>query len=279
MAEPHDPAPGGELGLDPRLGSRRITDRVDGVEGPARRATVERPGQRTERGADHVGEIGARRRDDAGGEGRGVEAVVDREDHVLLDGPHRRVARALAGHHLEVCRGVVEVRDVRRQRREPETGTVERGRDRRDDGGDPERLGGALVGVEVDQRAQAEVVSGDGQGGADPSERRPRRSGEGFEDRTERGGEGAGAGDDAPEGGQLGGVGEMADGDEVPDLFEAAGAGERDGVVAAVVVPALGAEHVADRGVGDGDAVEAAGYVDEDGHAVDDPRPSNDDQR
>ena len=156
---------------------------------------------------------------------------------------------------------------------------MERGRDRRDDGGDPERLGGALVGVEVDQRSQSEVVGGDGQGGADPSERRPRCSGEGFEDRAERGGKGAGAPDDAPEGGELIGVGEMADGDEVPDLLEAAGAGEDGGVVAAVVVAALGAEHVADRGVGDGDAVEAAGYVDEDGHAVDDPRPVNDDQR
>ena len=89
VTEAHDPAPGGELGLDPGLGPVGIADRVDGVERPARRATVERPGQRTERGADDVGEVGAGRRDDAGGEGGGVEAVVDREDHVLLDRPRR----------------------------------------------------------------------------------------------------------------------------------------------------------------------------------------------
>ena len=161
----------------------------------------------------------------------------------------------------------------------PRLARCERGGDRRDDGGDPQRLGGAVVGPEVDQRSQTEVVGCDRQGGADPSERGPGRSGEGLEDGLERGGEGAGAPDDAPEGGELAGVGQVADGDEVPDLLEAAGAGEDGGVVAAVVVSALGAEHVADRGVGDGDAVEAAGYFDERGHGIDDPRRCHADQR
>ena len=39
---------------------------------------------------DDVGEVGAGRRDPAGGERRRVEAVVDRQDQVLLDGPRRR---------------------------------------------------------------------------------------------------------------------------------------------------------------------------------------------
>ena len=72
--------------------------------------------------------------------------------------------------------------------------------------------------------------------------------------------------DGVAEGGELGRVGEVADGDEVPDLLEAAGAGEGGDVVAAVVEAARLAVDVADRGVGDGDAVEAGGYVDQDGH-------------
>ena len=86
MAEAHDPPPGGELRLDPRLGARRIADRVERVERPARRAAVQRPGERAEGGADDVGEVGAGGRHDPGGERRSVEAVVDGEDQVLLDG-------------------------------------------------------------------------------------------------------------------------------------------------------------------------------------------------
>ena len=65
------------------------------------------------------------------------------------------------------------------------------------------------------------------------------------------------------EGGEFVGVGQVADGDEVPDLVEAVAAGEVRGVEAAVVVAALVAEHVADAGLGDGDAVEPGGNVDQ----------------
>ena len=48
VAEAHDPPAGGELGLDPRLGPVRVADGVERVERPARRAAVQRPGQRAE---------------------------------------------------------------------------------------------------------------------------------------------------------------------------------------------------------------------------------------
>ena len=87
MAEPHDAPAGGHLGLDPRFGPRRIADGVEGVEGPPGGAAVQRAGQRAERGTDDVGEIGTRRGDDPRRERRRVEAVVDREDEVLLERP------------------------------------------------------------------------------------------------------------------------------------------------------------------------------------------------
>ena len=74
------------------------------------------------------------------------------------------------------------------------------------------------------------------------------------------------AGGGGLEGGEFGGVGQVADRDEVPDFVEAVVAGEVRGVEAAVVVAALVAEDVADAGLGDGDAVEAGGNVDERGH-------------
>ena len=74
------------------------------------------------------------------------------------------------------------------------------------------------------------------------------------------------AADVGAEGGQLGGVRQVPDGDEVPHLFEAVAAGEVGGVVAAVVEEAGLAVDVTDRGVGDGDAVEAGGDVDQCAH-------------
>ena len=94
VAEAHDPPAGGDLGLDPGLGVGRVADGVEGVEGPARGAAVQRAGERAEGGADDVGHVGAGRRDDAGRERRGVEAVVDREDEVVLEGAGRRRRRA-----------------------------------------------------------------------------------------------------------------------------------------------------------------------------------------
>ena len=68
------------------------------------------------------------------------------------------------------------------------------------------------------------------------------------------------------EAGGLGRVRQVADRHEVPDLLEAAGAGEGRRVVPAVVVVAGLAVDVADGGVGHGHAVQARGYLDQDGH-------------
>ena len=56
----------------------------------------------------------------------------------------------------------------------------------------------------------------------------------------------------------------------MPHRFEAVVAGQLDGVTSAVVEAAGLTVDVADRGVGDGDAVEAWGYIDEGGHVLDD---------
>ena len=80
---------------DVGLGPVGRADGVEHVERPARRPAVQRPRQRADGGDDGGAEVGAGRRHDAGGEGRRVEAVVDGQDHVLLDGPGvlRRSAR------------------------------------------------------------------------------------------------------------------------------------------------------------------------------------------
>ncbi len=59
---------------------------------------------------------------------------------------------------------------------------------------------------------------------------------------------------------------QVADDQEVPHRFERSGAGEVRGVVAAVVEATGLAIDVADGRVGDGDAVEAGGYVDQGAH-------------
>ena len=82
---------------------------VQRIEGPTGGATVQWSGQCPEGGADDVGHVGARRGDDPGGERRGVEAVVDRGDLVLLDGPALVVVELLAGEHPEVVRAVAQV--------------------------------------------------------------------------------------------------------------------------------------------------------------------------
>ena len=141
------------------------------------------------------------------------------------------------------------------------------GDDRRHHGGDAAALGGPLVGVDVDERAQAELVGGDRdrRPGRRPSVAPVARASGSSTGSSDAGSTPLG-GDGGSERGQLGGVGQVADGHEVPDLLEAVVAGELGGVVAAVVVEAGLAVDVADGGVGDGDAVEAGGYVDQGGH-------------
>src|SRR5271166_2053222 len=69
VAETHDPVPSGDRVADPRLGTLRSADAVEHVERPARRASVQRAGERTDRTADRRGQVGAGRSDDSCGEG------------------------------------------------------------------------------------------------------------------------------------------------------------------------------------------------------------------
>ena len=86
MAEPHDaiaPLNRGRMYASARSGVPMASSRSRARLG---RTAVERARQRTDRPHDGRPQVGAGRRDDPSGEGRGVEAVVDGQDHVLLDG-------------------------------------------------------------------------------------------------------------------------------------------------------------------------------------------------
>ena len=64
MAEAHDPLARRELAAHPGVDPVRGADRVEGVQGPARRAAVQRTGERAD-GAD-----------EAGGQSAPVEAIT-----------------------------------------------------------------------------------------------------------------------------------------------------------------------------------------------------------
>ena len=131
------------------------------------------------------------------------------------------------------------------------------------------RLLGPLGRRDVDQRPQAEVVDGHDRAARTPPSVAPLALASGSSTGRTDGGRRRAATDGAPEVGQLGGVGQVADGHEVPHLLEAAVASEVDGIEPAVVeLPGLAVD-VADGGVGDGDAVEARGDVDQGAHDLD----------
>ena len=72
------------------------------------RAAVERAGQCTD-GGHHCGpEVGPGRRDDPRGERRSVEAVVEREDQVLLERAGVRCWRGRAVQHVQIVGGEAE---------------------------------------------------------------------------------------------------------------------------------------------------------------------------
>ena len=144
------------------------------------------------------------------------------------------------------------------------------GDDPGDDGGDAQALGRPLVGADVDQRAQAELVGGDRHRGPYPAERGAGGPGQRLEHREQRRRQHALGGDVGAEGGELGGVGQVAAATRCQASSKRV-AGELGGVVAAVVEEAGVAVDVADGGVGDGDAVEAGGDIDQGGHV----RPSS----
>ena len=223
------------------------------------------PAERAEGGAADVREIGAGGGHDASREGRRVEPVIDRQDEVPLERAGRGGCRDLTGHEAEVVGGVAQV-GRRRDRRETEARPVQRGDDRRHDGGDTQALSGALVGRDVDQRAEAELVSGDRDRGPHPAERGTAGLRQRFEHGQHRLRKVPRGRNRVAEVGGLHQVRQVADRHEVPHLLEGAGAGQGRRVVPAVVVVAGLTVDVADRGVGHSHAVQARGYIDQDGH-------------
>ena len=84
-------------------------DRLEQRQRTGRRAAVQRARQRAHAADDRGGDVGAGRADHPRREGGGVEAVVDRGDLVLLDGPAEVLVELLAGEHPEVVGAVAEV--------------------------------------------------------------------------------------------------------------------------------------------------------------------------
>ena len=189
----------------------------------------------------------------------GVEAVVDREHQVLLDGAHRDRIGSFAGRLVEVGGGVAQ-RRVGLDDRQPPAAAVQRRQHRRHDRRQLQRLGAAGVVVEIDQRPQPEHRRPERQHRAQLGERLPADRRRGVDDRDEFGGDEALGGDRAGELVGLVGRRQASLVEQEPHLLERVRPGERGRVEPAVVVEALVAADVADRRVGDGDAVEPRGY-------------------
>ena len=101
VAEAHDPLARRELAAHPAVDPVRRADLVERGQSAVGCAAVQRAGERAERGDDGGRQVGAGGGDDAGGERRGVEAVVDGGDEVALDGPHVLRRRFGAGDHVQ----------------------------------------------------------------------------------------------------------------------------------------------------------------------------------
>ena len=262
MTEPHDATTGGDLTANPVRRPVRRHDRVEGFECTTRSTTVERAGERTERRADHVDDVGTRRGDDTAGEGRRVEAVVDREDEVLLERPRvHRVGRS-SRHLVEIGGRMAEIR-VEGDGGEAGSRAIQRTEDRRHDGRDVEGLLATVGRIEIEQGFEPERAGRGREHGAEPGERSARQRGDHVDQRRDSVGQSSTGGDVGSESGPFGGVGETAPVEEVPDVLERGIPRQLDGVVVAVVVEAFVAEHGADGGVGDGHTVESCGNVDQ----------------
>ena len=85
MAEAHDPLAALERLLHPALGVAHLGDLLEHRLDVRRRAAVQRAGERADGGGERGAAVGARRRHDAGGEGRCVEAVLRGADPVRVD--------------------------------------------------------------------------------------------------------------------------------------------------------------------------------------------------
>ena len=115
VAEAHQPLARLDLPAQHLLGARDLGDLEDHVERGTGRAAVQRPFQCADGARDRGDEVRSGRCDDARGEGRGIEAVIDDGVEVGLQPADAPGQRRFAGEHVEVIRGMAEVR-ARRDR-------------------------------------------------------------------------------------------------------------------------------------------------------------------
>jgi len=139
-------------------------DLVEERQRPARGAAVQWAAQRSDGGDDTCAEVRSGRSDDAGGERRGVEAVVDRRDHVLLDSIGVIGQRLGAVQHPQVVGGIAEV-ITRLDTCHPAPQSVQRAQQRRCHGAQEQRVGSSLCWSDVDGRPKYSMCSSQRQSG------------------------------------------------------------------------------------------------------------------
>ncbi len=259
VAESHDPFAAFYGGADEPFCPLGRTDLVEHVEDSAGRPPVQGTRQRTD-GSDHGGgQVGAGRGDDPAGEGRGIEAVVDGQDHVLLQRPSLCCARHGAREHVKVVGRHAQVVPRRHRllaRAEP-IGRRQNGRHHR---AQPEGLVMELRGCNVVRRLPFEL-------GAEHGDRGPQHI-EGLPQARKLGEQVAQArrhGATPPhligEGSRCGQPRQLAAEQEVPDVFERALPGQVDSRVLPVVEEALLTADVADRRLGHDHAFQSGRHV------------------
>jgi hypothetical protein len=261
VAETHDPLAAGDGVAHPGGGVGGRADGVERVERPAGRPAVQRPRQRAEGGDHGRAQVGAGRRDRPGHERGGVEAVVDAEDQVLLDGPHVAGVdrRCVAEQHVQVVGGVAQV-GAGRHRLGARPQPVEGGDQGGGGGGEPQGVGPQPGPVDVERRGETLHGGQQRQARAQPGHRRGDAAGDAGQGVEHGGGE-------HPPRRHLGHErralvdrgGQLAVDQQVPHVLERAALGQLRRRVLAVVVEALGPPHVAEGGLGHDHALQTRG--------------------
>lgn len=247
---------------DPAVDAVGGADGVQGVEGAAGRTSVQRPGQCADGGHQAGRDVRSGGGHDTAGEGGGVEAVVDGGDQILLHRADPVGVRHGTGQHVEVVGRVGQV-VAGFHRFETLAEPVESGQHGGDGGTGGQCVAAATLRVDVVHGPEACRGAEQGERRTQPGEgtgrrARPGYGGQGVADLGGRPAQPGGTG------GELGAgrrAGQLALGHQVPDVLEAAGPRQLDRRVLPVVVEALSAPDVTERGIRDDDTGEAPGDV------------------
>ena len=110
MAETHEPITPRERRANPGLGFVHRADLVELIDDLRRRAAVPRSLERPDRARDRRGNVGVRRDDHPGREGRGIEPVLGADNEVRVQRPRRRRVGPLAAQLVQEARSEPQVR-------------------------------------------------------------------------------------------------------------------------------------------------------------------------